>query len=121
MLEWGRELCGDLDAAERREWLCTNGIGGFASATVAGTLTRRYHGLLVAAQEPPLGRTLLVAKVEERAAYAGHATAFGTNRWAGGAVDPHGYREIEHWRLDGTDRKSTRLNSSHTVISYAVF
>src|SRR5438034_9303628 len=93
MLEWGRELCGDLDAAERREWLCTNGIGGFASATVAGTLTRRYHGLLVAAQEPPLGRTLLVAKVEERAAYAGHATAFGTNRWAGGAVDPHGYRE----------------------------
>jgi len=102
MLEWGRELCGDLDAAERREWLCTNGIGGFASATVAGTLTRRYHGLLVAAQEPPLGRTLLVAKVEERAAYIGHATAFGTNRWAGGAVDPHGYREIEHWRLDGT-------------------
>src|SRR2546422_2856981 len=90
MLEWGRELCGDLDAAERREWLCTNGIGGFASATVAGTLTRRYHGLLVAAQEPPLRRTLLVAKVEERAAYIGHATAFGTHRRAGGAGGPHG-------------------------------
>src|SRR3989454_2005565 len=102
MLEWGRELSGAPAPAERREWLCTNGTGGFASATVAGTLPRRSHGLLVAAQEPPLGRTLLVAKVEERAAYIGHATAFGTNRWAGGAVDPHGYREIEHFRLDGT-------------------
>ena len=102
MLEWGREVAGDLDVAERREWLCTNGIGGFASGTVAGTLTRRYHGLLVAAQEPPLGRTLLVAKVEERAEYAGLARALSTNRWAGGAVDPQGYRGIERFRLDGT-------------------
>ena len=36
MLDWGREVCGDLAAAERREWLCTNGLGGFASGTVAG-------------------------------------------------------------------------------------
>jgi len=49
MIGWGREICGDLPGAERREWLCTNGIGGFASGTVAGSLTRRYHGLLVAA------------------------------------------------------------------------
>ena len=50
MLDFGRETTGDLAAAERREWLCTNGIGGFASGTVAGTLTRRYHGLLVASR-----------------------------------------------------------------------
>src|SRR3989475_8732030 len=99
MLEWGRELCGDLDAAERREWLCTNGIGGFASATVAGTLTRRDHGLLVAAPEPPLRRPLPVAQGEERAGDNCHATAFGTNPWAGGAVGPHGYPPIEHRRL----------------------
>ena len=43
---WGREICGDLAVAESREWLCTNGIGGFASGTVPGVLTRRYHGLL---------------------------------------------------------------------------
>src|SRR5439155_677672 len=60
------------------------------------------HGLLAGAQAPAVGPTLLVAKVEEHAAYAGHATAVGTNRWAGGAVDPHGYREIEHWRHGGT-------------------
>ena len=102
MLDWGREVAGDLDLAERREWLCTNGIGGFASSTVAGSLTRRYHGLLVAALQPPLGRTLLVAKVEETAEYDGLALALGTNRWAGGAVDPRGYREIEGFRLEGT-------------------
>src|SRR5439155_9439 len=102
MLDWGREVAGNLDVAERREWLCTNGIGGFASGTVAGSLTRRYHGLLVAALTPPLGRTLLVAKVEETAEYDGLALALGTNHWAGGAVGPRGYREIEGFRLEGT-------------------
>src|SRR5256884_2646157 len=56
VLTWGREVTGDLAAAERREWLCVNGSGGFASGTIAGTQTRRYHGLLVAALDPPLGR-----------------------------------------------------------------
>ena len=56
-LAFGREICGSLDIAEQREWLVTNGIGGFASGTVSGNLTRRYHGLLVAALHPPVGRT----------------------------------------------------------------
>src|SRR2546426_9514805 len=102
MIGWGREISGDLPAAERREWLCTNGIGGFASGTVAGSLTRRYHGLLVAALEPPLGRTLLVAKVDETVAYDDRERQLSTNRWAGGTIDPHGYREIERFALDGT-------------------
>ena len=99
---FGREVCGDLSSAEQREWLVTNGIGGFACGTVAGALTRRYHGLLTAALEPPLGRTLLVAKVEETAAYDGRSYALSTNRWSGGFVDPHGYRHIERFRLEGT-------------------
>jgi predicted glycogen debranching enzyme len=102
MIGWGREICGDLPAAERREWLCANGIGGFASGTVAGSLTRRYHGLLVAALKPPLGRTLLVAKVDETVAYDGVTRSLATNRWAGGALDQPGYRAIERFALDGT-------------------
>jgi predicted glycogen debranching enzyme len=101
-LDWGREVCGDLRAAERREWLCTNGIGGFASGTVAGTLTRRYHGLLVAALAPPLGRTLLVAKLDETVRYAGLTRPLSANRWADGTVEPHGYRDLERFRLDDT-------------------
>jgi predicted glycogen debranching enzyme len=99
---WGREVTGDLAAAERREWLCANGIGGFASGTIAGTQTRRYHGLLVAALRPPLGRTLLAAGVHETLEYAGAGWPLFAGRWASGAVDPHGYRLIERFRLDGT-------------------
>ena len=101
-LDWGREVCGDLATAERREWLCTNGIGGYASGTLAGTLTRRYHGLLVAALRPPLGRRLVVSKLDEDVEYAGRPYALAANRWADGSVAPHGYRLIERFRLDGT-------------------
>ncbi len=101
-VSFGREICGDLAAAEQREWLVTNGIGGFASGTVAGVLTRRYHGLLFAALQPPVGRTLLVAKLEEEAQYDGSTYRLGANRWAGGAVDPRGFELIESFRLEGT-------------------
>jgi predicted glycogen debranching enzyme len=101
MLDWGRELARDLGAAESREWLCTNGRGGFASGTIASVLTRRYHGLLIAALAPPLGRTLLVSKVEDVAEYEGQARALSANRWASGSVDPRGYCEIERFRLEG--------------------
>ena len=64
-IEFGREVCGDLSESEKREWLVTNGIGGFASGTVAGLPTRRYHGLLTASTTPPTGRVLLLSKLEE--------------------------------------------------------
>ncbi len=102
ILDWGREICGNPATAESREWLCTNGIGGFASGTVSGLLTRRYHGLLVAALKPPLGRTLLVAKLDETVEYDGLRCPLFANRWADGTVHPHGYREIERFRLEGT-------------------
>jgi len=101
-LSWGRELCGRLAEAESREWLVGNGIGGFASGTIAGLHTRRYHGLLVAALAPPLGRTLLVTKLDETVSYQGLTRALFTNRWADGSTDPPGYREIEEFHLEGT-------------------
>jgi predicted glycogen debranching enzyme len=99
--EFGREICGALDVAEQREWLVTNGIGGFASGTVSGNLTRRYHGLLVAALHPPVGRMQLVAKLDETVRYDGLDYALATNRWASGAIEPQGYVHIESFRLDG--------------------
>ncbi len=101
-IEFGREICCELSLAEAREWLVTNGIGGYASGTIAGLLTRRYHGLLVAALKPPLGRTLLLAKLDETAVYDENLYPLHTNRWADGTVDPHGYRHIEGFCLEGT-------------------
>jgi predicted glycogen debranching enzyme len=99
---FGREVCGSLEIAEEREWLVTNGIGGYASGTVSGDLTRRYHGLLVAALRPPVARMQLVAKLEETVSYDGREFALSTNRWASGAVEPKGYLNIESFCLEGT-------------------
>ena len=52
-------------AGRLREWLLTNGIGGFAASTISGINTRRYHGLLIASLKPPVDRRLLLAKLEE--------------------------------------------------------
>src|SRR3984957_19194834 len=98
----GREVCAELAAAETREWLVTNGLGSFASGTVAGILTRRYHGLLIAALDPPRKRALLVTKVDEIASLGGREYALGANRWSGGAVDPQGYILLDSFWLEGT-------------------
>src|SRR5438445_275254 len=66
---------------------------------MAGTLTRRYQGLLVAALKPPLGRTLLCTKVDETVEYESLALPLFTNRWAGNAIDPYGYRTLERFTL----------------------
>jgi predicted glycogen debranching enzyme len=101
-IAFGRAVCGTLPEAERREWLVTNGLGGFASGTIAGTLTRRYHGLLIAALKPPLQRTLLVAKLDEIATYRGGAYALATNRWNDDYITPRGFELIERFYIDGT-------------------
>jgi predicted glycogen debranching enzyme len=101
-LEFGRSTCGDLATAESREWLVTNGLGGFACGTIAGTLTRRYHGLLLAALKPPVGRTLMVAGFEAIASYSGAAYELAANRWRDGTIAPRGYTHIERFVLDGS-------------------
>lgn len=114
MLDFGREICSHLPIAEQREWLVTNGVGGYASGTVAGLPTRRYHGLLIAALRPPLGRTLLLTKLDETAAYDGCTYPLFTNRWAvptsalcepgreWKGVEPIGFHNLERFHLEGT-------------------
>jgi predicted glycogen debranching enzyme len=101
-VQFDRDICGSLEAGEQLEWLVTNGIGGFASGTVCGNLTRRYHGLLFAALQPPVGRTLLVTKLDETAHYDGVDYELSANRWLSGDVSPKGFLNIESFRLDGT-------------------
>lgn len=101
-VEFGREICGNLATAEGREWLVTNGKGSYASGTVAGNVTRSYHGLLVAALKPPVERTVLLSKLDETAHYNNHSYSLYTNRWVEEIIDPHGYVNIERFRLEGT-------------------
>jgi predicted glycogen debranching enzyme len=99
MIRFGAEVCGNLDAALRREWLETNGIGGFASGTINGCNTRRYHGLLVAATKPPVGRFVLLSKMEEALILDGRRFELGTNRYPG-VVHPMGFQFLKQFRLD---------------------
>jgi hypothetical protein len=62
VLRHPKDLPGDVSPMPRREWLVTNGLGGFASGTVSGVVTRRYHGLLIAALPAPLGRFVMAGR-----------------------------------------------------------
>lgn len=101
-LQFGREICCDLYTASQREWLVTNGIGGYACGTVPGILTRHYHGILIAALEPPVGRMLMVTKLDESVIYRNQIHQLCTNRWADGIVNPEGHHYLEQFYLDGS-------------------
>jgi predicted glycogen debranching enzyme len=98
MLEFGQDICTDPNAACRREWLETNGLGGFASSTIIGLNTRRYHGLLTAATNPPVGRVLLLSKLEETLILDGQRFELSTNQYPG-VIHPQGYRYLTRFRL----------------------
>jgi predicted glycogen debranching enzyme len=82
-----------------REWLETNGLGGFASSTIAGASSRRYHGLLIAATKPPVGRMVLLSKLDETLVTAAERHELATNRYAG-TVHPQGFHYLQSFRLD---------------------
>jgi predicted glycogen debranching enzyme len=95
----------DADAAARMllhtEWLITNGLGGYASGTAAGVITRRYHGLLVAALPNPLGRTVMLNHLSERMVlHDGHAVFLGAEERAAGPIDNTFTERIKEMRLE---------------------
>jgi predicted glycogen debranching enzyme len=125
--------CRDWERSSQLEWLETNGLGGFASGTVSGIHTRRYHGLLTAALQPPSDRVLLVAKFEDTLDVDGRRVDLSANRYEG-AVHPHGYEYLKEFRLDpfpawvydiGGVRLEKRVFMVHgrdaTVVEYEVF
>ncbi|MDT8407918.1 MAG: amylo-alpha-1,6-glucosidase [Methylococcales bacterium] len=99
-LKLGSGDCGIFERAVEREWLITNGIGGFASSTVCETNTRRYHGLLMAALTPPTGRTLLVSKLDISVRYLDRDYFLFSNEFADGTIAPEGFIHLESFHLD---------------------
>lgn len=99
MISFDAKICHNLVEASRREWLETNAIGGFASSTITGLNTRRYHALLVAATSPPVGRMVLLSKLEETLVVDGERFELSVNRYPG-VFHPAGYRYLSSFRLD---------------------
>ena len=95
-----RAICGDLGQAERREWWIANGLGGYAGGTIAGSLTRRYHGLLIAPVASPLGRRLILVKADATLVAGTQSWPLFTNRWKSGAISPAGHVRIASFHLD---------------------
>jgi predicted glycogen debranching enzyme len=100
-IRYGRDTCGDADRAEALEWLVTNGIGGFASGSVAGPRTRRYHGLLVAALDPPAARTVMAAEAHESLILPQGPVPLYAVRWRGDVLSPRGFEHLEAFWLEG--------------------
>lgn len=88
-----------LDQLLQREWLCALGNGGYASSTVCGLNTRKYHGLLVASMSPPVRRMVLLSRVEESVCSEGDWVDLAANQYPG-AIYPRGF---EHLRLFSDD------------------
>ncbi len=100
VIRFGKEACGDFQTATSKEWIETNGRGGYASSTIIGTNTRRYHGLLVAATKSPLGRMVVLSKLEETLILKdGSRYNLSCNKYPE-IIHPEGYKYLEEFRLD---------------------
>ncbi len=94
---YGPDILRDAPQSSRLEWLVTNGIGGYASGTLSGIHTRRYHGLLVAALSPPTGRTVTLSNLEETVRIDGQAFDLSANQYPG-VLFPRGFQYLIQFR-----------------------
>ena len=99
IIEFGREVLSSPGESLKREWLETNGIGGFSSSTIWCMNTRRYHGLLIAATKPPVGRMVLLSKLEETVVVEDKRFELSANRYPG-VLHPRGFEYLVNFRLD---------------------
>jgi len=99
-ITFDRSICCDLNETISREWLITNGLGGYASGTVAGTLTRMQHGLLAASSSDEVSPRLLLAKIDEEILFDQRTYYLGTNEYRDGTVNPAGFVHLETFRLE---------------------
>ncbi len=97
-----------------REWLITNGLGGYASSTILGANTRSYHGLLVAALDPPTERTLLLSSLDEELITPSSSYNFACHQYPG-TIYPQGFRHLEEFRQDPIPTFLYRTEDGATV------
>jgi predicted glycogen debranching enzyme len=100
-MPWSSEIGVEPQRLLTREWLVTNALGGYASGTISGVATRRYHGLLIAALPAPLGRQLMLNNLTELIRLPGGKPAlFGGEEREGGELELHGSNYLREFRLE---------------------
>ena len=99
-IAFDRSLCCDFNETISREWLITNGLGGYAAGTVSGALTRPQHGLLVASLRDMATPQLLLAKIDEEIVFDQRTYELGTNEYRDGTLNPAGFVHLEAFRLE---------------------
>ncbi|HVQ29369.1 MAG TPA: glycogen debranching enzyme N-terminal domain-containing protein, partial [Vicinamibacteria bacterium] len=107
-------------ARETAEWLEADGLGGFASGTISGLRTRRYHALLLAAATPPTGRALLVNGFDAWVETEQGRFAITSQRYAPDTVDPDGASRVESFVDEPWPHWSFRLEDG-TLVEHEVF
>lgn len=108
------------DQPDQREWIVTNGLGGYSSSTICGAHTRRYHATLVAALQPPGNRHIVLSRIEEVVTIGGAAYELSTNHWASGVVAPTGYRLIESFTILPTPTWVFNLDNQYLIKQLAM-
>ncbi|PHP45353.1 hypothetical protein B6V01_004410 [Methanosarcinales archaeon ex4572_44] len=89
----------DYDKGLGREWLVANGIGGYASSTIIAANSRKYHGLLVSATDPPLGRRVLLAGIDETISLDCESFELSVHKYPN-TVHPHGFLHLASFRME---------------------
>jgi predicted glycogen debranching enzyme len=89
----------DIDKSKNLEWITTNGTGGYASSTITGMNSRKYHGLLIATKNPPQDRKLVLSKLEEEVVFKKERFSLSTNQYLG-TIYPKGYENQLEFKLD---------------------
>jgi predicted glycogen debranching enzyme len=100
-LSVGSTICNNVQAGLDREWFVANGLGGYAAGSIVGGTTHSYHGLPVAALDPPVERDVLVTKIDETVELTGGKVfKLGVNEYRDGTIDPQGYTYLETFSLE---------------------
>ena len=97
-ITFNQQALSRFDEAIEKEWLITNGLGGYASSTVLGINTRKYHGLLVAALNPPGNRTVCLSKLDEEVSVGSNVYQLGANEFHN-AIYPQGYSYLKEFSI----------------------
>jgi predicted glycogen debranching enzyme len=98
-MKFGKNILSDFDKSRELEWLETNGVGGYASSTISGANTRRYHGLLIASTNPPVGRMNVLSKLDETVVVGEKKFDLGTNQYPG-TLHPKGFQYLDQFERD---------------------